>query len=308
MKSISKSELYKPAVILASILAMGFICFFFYKIVVKYLQWKSSTFSKESFIDEIFDNDSNVGIISMMKSPKNIDTWLQKHRDIGIQHFYIRLEETPELEEYLSNQKDVTLKIGTSAGINEYDLIQERQNTWVNECLKTAEKDNKNIKWLFHIDSDEILRGDLSELKKLPEETRTFWIQNEEAKFDKVPSKTDNCFNAKKLMNCSERSSNCVSYGNGKSCGRVASDVTCNGPHRMKSKKEKKSAKLDSIFVEHYESCDFDTYKQKFKRLAANDKKMKIPFSYYNESIEAIKKNDENELYKIYEKYRVINN
>ena len=39
----------------------------------------------------------------MMKSPKNIDTWLRKHRNLGIQHFYIRLEETPDLEEYLKS-------------------------------------------------------------------------------------------------------------------------------------------------------------------------------------------------------------
>ena len=133
MKYITKSSFYKPLIILSTILAIFSICYLFYVIIVKYLIYKN----KEPFND----GSSNVGIVSMMKSPKNIDVWLTKHRNLGIQHFYIRLEETPELEEYLSQQPDVTLQIGKSEGVNEYDVQQERQNTWVNECLRTAETD-----------------------------------------------------------------------------------------------------------------------------------------------------------------------
>lgn len=297
---MSTSSSYKLYITIATILAIFFICFFFYKVIIKYLKWKNNEIAKESFTNR------NVGIVSMMKSPKNIDTWLRKHRNLGIQHFYIRLEETPDLEEYLKQQPDVTLQIGKSEGVNEYDVQQQRQDVWVNECLRKAENDGNNIKWLFHIDGDEILRGDLSELNNLPEDIRTFWIQNEEAKFEKVPSKSDNCFRSSKLTNCAKEPKKCVSYGNGKSCGRVSSDVYANGPHRMKSSKELKPKKLDSIIVEHYESCDFDIYKEKFKRLSVQDRNIDIPFSYYNESIDACKKNDDSELYKVYQKYRVI--
>ena len=301
MKYITKSSFYKPLIIISTILAIFSICYLFYIVIVKYLIYKNENIAKEAF----YDGSSNVGIVSMMKSPKNVDVWLTKHRNLGIQHFYIRLEETPELEEYLSQQPDVTLQIGKSEGLNEYDVQQERQNTWVNECLRTAETDGHGLNWLFHIDGDEILRGDLSELNSYPEDVRTIWIQNEEAKFTKVPGKEDSCFEASKMANCGE-DGGCVSYGNGKSCGRVTSDVQAHGPHRMKSTLETSSLKNPNIVVEHYESCDFEIYKEKFKRLSVQDRNIDIPFSYYNESIEAAKKDDDDELYRIYEKYRVI--
>lgn len=302
MKIISKSVIYKPAIIIATILAMLIICYIFYYITVRYLQWKNSKIPKESFLD----GKTDVGIVSMIREPKNIDTWLDKHRTIGIKHFYIRLEQTPDLEDYLKKQEDVTLQIGESSGINEYEEIQNRQSKWVNEAFKLARNDNNGVKWLFHIDCDEILRGNLHEIAEYPEDVRTFWIQNEEAKFSKVPSSKDNCFSASKLVDCSKDSKNCVSYGNGKGCGRVGEDVESNGPHRMKSKLEKKSKKNKTIVVEHYESCDFDIFKKKFKNLAVQDNDSKIPFSYYNESIEACKENNDDKLYKIYEKYRIV--
>lgn len=64
--------------------------------------------------------------------------------------------------------------------------------------------------------------------------------------------------------------------------------------------------KLDDLEVEHYESCDFDIYKQKFKNLSVQDKNNDIPFSYYNESIDAAKENDDDKLREIYSKYRVV--
>lgn len=296
----SNSQYYIPWIQVATFLAIIIICYVFYKTMITYLEWKNENLPKESF-----NTNKGCGIVSMMKNPKNIDTWLQKHRDLGIKHFYIRLEQTPDVEEYLGNQHDVTLQIGKSKGVNEYEEIQERQNIWVNEALRKAEKDN-DVNWLFHIDADEILKGDLNKVQELPDSVRTFWFQNEEAKFDKVPQKTDSCFSASTLTDCSKEPKNCVSYGNGKGCGRVAPDVLANGPHRMKStKKENTDEKVDVIKLEHYESCDFDIFKEKFKHLAVQDKKSTIPFAYYNESINAAKDDDDNALYKIYEKYRV---
>lgn len=302
---ISRSRFYKPWILFATVLAIFGICLLFYITMTKYLLWKSNEI-QENFLDSFPKYSSNVGIVSMIKQPKNIETWLEKHRTLGIKHFYIRLEETPELEEYLESQQDVTVKVGNSAGVNEYDEIQTRQNKWVNQAYKLAELDGNNVQWLIHIDCDEILKGDLKKVQELPEDVRTFWIQNIEAKFEKVPGKEDNCFQASKFAKCGTNNSGCVSYANGKSGGRVASDVSSFGPHRMKSELEKnESVKLEDLEVEHYESCDFDIYKQKFKNLSVQDKETKIPFSYYNESIEAAKEDDDDKLQQIYEKYRV---
>ena len=301
---ISRSKIYLPYIRFATVLAMIAIFMIFYIVIRRYIKWKDRELTKESFVDSY--EKTNVGIVSMIKKPKNIETWLKKHRDLGICHFYIRLEETPELEEYLEQQPDVTLQKGKSTGVNEYGGIQTRQNTWVNEAFRLAKGDQTPTKWLIHIDSDEILQGNLKKVQELPDNVRTFWIQNKEAKFDKVPEESDNCFSAKKFVNCGKEGSSCVSYANGKSGGRVESDVECNGCHRMKSVQEKDSIKLDDLEVEHYESCDFNIYKQKFKNLAVQDKKNNIPFSYYNESIDAAKKDDNNKLRQIFEKYRVV--
>jgi hypothetical protein len=135
-------------------------------------------------IDENFEtNTENIGIISMMKDPKNIETWLKHHRDLGIKRFYIRLEETPTIEEYVKSQEDVYLQIGKSTGKNEYNEKQTRQRVFIDEMLEKARDDN--IKWVIHIDSDELVVGDLNEIRELPENVRIFWMQNEEAKYAK---------------------------------------------------------------------------------------------------------------------------
>jgi hypothetical protein len=48
-----------------------------------------------------------IAIASCVKNPKNIETWLDLHRDLGISRFYIRLEDTPDLVDYLKSQPDV---------------------------------------------------------------------------------------------------------------------------------------------------------------------------------------------------------
>jgi len=254
---------------------------------------------------ENFENPKakGIGVISMIKDPKNIKTWLKHHRDLGIRRFYIRLEDTPDLESYLNSQSDVHLKVGKSTGVNEYDEKQVRQHAWVNDALKIARNDG--IKWLVHIDADELLSGQMNEILTLPQSVRTFWMQNKEAKFPKVPEKSDDCFSASKVVDCGKNNNSCVAYQNGKGGGRTTSDVEANGCHRLKSNREERSIKLERVFVLHYESCDFDIFKTKFKGLAVQDKKIKIPFPYYNESIAAAKKNDDKKLYEIYQKYRV---
>ena len=70
-----------------------------------------------------------------------------------------------------------------------------------------------------------------------------------------------------------KNNNSCVAYQNGKAGGRTTSDVKANGPHRFKSNRESNPTKLKRVFVLHYESCDFDIFKTKFKSLAVQDKK-----------------------------------
>lgn len=295
------------------------LCYTFYVLVVKYLSWKNAQIPKstqESFLDFFFSrnvnnhqvhkNTSTIGIVSSMKQPKDIETWLQKHREMGIQHFYIRLEDTPDLVDFFQEQPDVTLQLGNSKGVNEYQELQKRQDIWVNEALVLANRE-KRVGWIIHIDADELLHGDLQEITELPDDVETFWMQNEEVKYNKVPSVQDNAFsNVATFVDCSKNPGKCVSYGNGKGGGRVNSTTKSHGPHRFICRQPNtKEVKLSGMKVHHYESCDFETYKQKFSRLAVQDKPNNIPFAYYNESILAAKWNDDRELYRLYRKYRV---
>jgi hypothetical protein len=276
---------------------------------------------RDPTIKERFDNKSNienyngdiselststklkVAIVSMMRRPKDIDEWIRYHRELGITRFYIRLEDSEELEEYLEGQKDITLEIGKSTGKDEYKEIQTRQCSMVENALKKAIEDGMD--WLVHIDSDELLEGDIDEFRKLPETVRTVYMNNKEAVYSDVPRENDKCFKAASFRDCTLSNSGCVSYVNGKSAGRAAPDVSCNGPHRFKSNRVDGEERQVSIKILHYESCDFNTYKQKFKQIA-KEPKSDIPFPYYNDSVAAAQKDNDSDLENVFKKYRVI--
>lgn len=269
-------------------------------------------------------NEGRIGIVSMMKNPKNMEHWLQHHRDMGVAHFYIRLEESPEWEAYLNEQPDVTLFVGKSTGINEYEEKQVRQTNFVNLALKQALQSG-SLDWLIQIDSDELLSGDLDEVRDLPESVRTCWMNNVEAVYEGVPGKNDSCFQAAKFRECSKGHDGCVSYANGKGGGRVAPDVSSFGSHRFKSgnkgsgrdkegsgrdKEGHKEVQLKRLLVQHFESCDYDLYKEKYTQLSNTDTQIDIPFSYYHESIRAAEvaniTGNEDALQCVYTKHRTV--
>ena len=106
------------------------ICTFIY-IVINYFYYKSQEYTQEG-LENADNQEANIGIISMIKNPKNIETWLKKNRENGVSHFYIRLEDSPDVMDYLQDQQDVTLQIGKGSGNNEYNEIQTRQEKMVN--------------------------------------------------------------------------------------------------------------------------------------------------------------------------------
>ena len=237
-----------------------------------------------------------IALVTLIHKPKNIETWLKIHRDLGISRFYIQLENTPELVDFLKLQPDVTLTVFISNDSNQYTTLQKRQIDFTNKILKICKED-----WLIHIDSDEILHGNLNEILSLPENVQTFWMQNVEAVYADIPESSDNCFEAIEYRDCSTSGSGCVSYINGKGGGRVVHGVKSNGPHRFKSNNGIE-VKLNMV-VRHYESCDFDQYVKKFSRLSKGAKLNEIPFEYYRDSILA--NGNVDTLKEVYKRYRV---
>jgi hypothetical protein len=267
-------------------------------ILLLFLINNKQTFSKE--YSSFSKQKQTIALISLIYLPKNIETWLEIHRKLGIDRFYIRLEDTPDLVEYLSSQPDVTLMVGSSSkDDNQYTTLQTRQTETMDKVIKLCKNDG--IDFLIHIDCDEILEGDLDEIRSLPESVGTFWMQNHEAVYEGIPTKMDNCFAAKFYRNCGESNANCASYSNGKGGGRVSSNLTAHGPHRFRSNGSE--VKLNNLIVKHYESCDFDQYIKKYTRLKRGVKMDDIPFPYYRESI--LSNGDTSILKEVYTKYRI---
>ena len=157
----SLSYQYASWIDMAAFALFAIVCAMFVYIIINYFQWKST----EGFQEEEPDK---IAAVTMMKNPKNVETWLKKNRASGIGHFYIRLEDSPDVLSYLNDQSDVTVHVGKSKGINEYEDIQHRQVKMVDECLEKAQTDGSNAKWLIHIDADELIDGDLDEIRQQP--------------------------------------------------------------------------------------------------------------------------------------------
>jgi hypothetical protein len=257
---------------------------------------------------------TSVGIMSLVRDPRNIETWLDIHRQLGIKHFYISVEDSPGTFDYLDKLPFVTAKKSkVNGGVDEWWNLMGRQGDWDELAIWAARNDLHGVKWLVSMDADEILWGNLSVIENLPEKVRTFKLYNEEARYDKVPTLADNCFEATYFVKCwgqaDPLNKKCNSYSNGKSGGRVAADVHPWGPHYMRSDgiKPGNSPWLEGIRIRHYDSCSFSKWKSKFWHLAGRKKHKKDPgMIWYHESMEAIRSNNIVNMYKTYKKYKVL--
>lgn len=247
----------------------------------------------------IIKNQGGVAIASLMRRPVDISLWLNHHRKMGVKHFYIRLEDSPGWVDMLESQKDVTLVVAASdVSGNNYETLQYRQHDFVNWAINQA---MGKYSWLFHIDADELLHGNLSILSALPKQVKCVHMQNVEAVYD--PSNNDTCFSAKKFLKCSNGAP-CKSYGNGKAGGRVEEGVSPHGPHMFIYKDGSDPSSyyeipFDDLHVLHFDACSFGTWVEKYFHLGRN-KQENIPFTYYNESIKASK-----DAFDTYQKYKM---
>jgi hypothetical protein len=237
-----------------------------------------------------------VAIVSMVRKPVDFFIWLKHHRNLGVKHFFIKLEDTPDLEEILSSQKDITLETGKSDKTNNYDTLQSRQIEFGNKVLQKAKK----YDWLIHIDSDELLHGSLASLSDLDDNKKCIKLENAEAVID---SEKPGCFDSSKFLRCG-KGAPCRSYVNGKAGGRPVTGVTMAGPHDFAyngvPSDEEHTFKIPfkDLHVLHFDSCSFGAWAEKFRHLSKNDSSdAKTPFPYYNQSVDAVKP-----LYELYKK------
>jgi hypothetical protein len=246
------------------------------------------------------NNPLKIAIASMIMKPVDLSIWLEHHRTIGIKLFFIRLEDTPELIDYLKKQNDVILEIGEiDKNGNNYLTQNYRQDELVNKSIQKCIE--LNYDWIFHIDSDELLDGNFLFLHKLLANIKCLKLINAEAIYDE-DNKT--CFSSSKFLKCIHGSS-CRSYANGKAGGRAEIGVQSFGPHTFSyngnyDDNVTYNIPFDNLHILHFDSCSFEKWVSKFKNYSINNKS-DIPFVYYNESMSIV--NDAFDVYKKYTMY-----
>ena len=154
------------------------------------------------YINEEFTNtqivkpQSKIGLITIMRKPIDLSLWLKYHRNLGITKFFFKVEDTPELEDYLKNQQDVWFEMSESDKIgNNYETLLQRHTIFIAKILKVSKE--YNIDFLFNVDVDELLHGSLLFLDNLDKKYNCLVIQNAEAVYNENET---SCFSATKFL------------------------------------------------------------------------------------------------------------
>ena len=232
----------------------------------------------------VFQTLPKVGIISMMKYPHQITTWLKYHLSLGIDKIYLFMDDPKDeniqiIHDYvntnnLNNKITVTVIDDVWKKENNYQDDPEkdaplnwnvRQDMSVNHALRIGKEDNVDI--LIHIDSDELLymekNNDIRSVFKKYAKNNTFKFDNVEIAPDREDYK--NCFTEAKYFR--KNGDGFIAYGNGKSAGRVGK-VRSHGPHYMLELDGKDTTKWltkDELIVLHYVSCNLEELTKKYK-------------------------------------------
>jgi len=269
------------------------IIIFIMVLIILYLINNRYEKMSEEYVYEFFANppihekqNSTVGLITFMRKPIDLSLWFKHHRTIGVTHFFIRVEDTPELEDYLQNQKDVTFEMGNSNkdGDN-YMTLFERQITFINDTLVKAQ--DMGIDWVFNVDVDELLHGRLKILDNIDSNYKCLKLENAEAIYREEEA---TCFSAVKFLRCGKNAP-CRAYANGKSAARPEKGVESRGVHNFSYNNRVEGKNIynvpfEDLHILHFDSCSLGSWIEKYYHLSKNSKN-NIPFPYYHQSIDA---------------------
>lgn len=112
----------------------------------------------EPSVPEPYAPRIRLAIVTMTKRPSNFATWLRYHRTVcGVEHFFLRVEDTPCLENFLleppwSELCTVTLAQST---VRDWEAQTQRQ---MNHCFSAINRARAaGYTHLLHLDDDELL-------------------------------------------------------------------------------------------------------------------------------------------------------
>lgn len=197
-----------------------------------------------------------VAIVSLVKEPHAMQTWVDHHKNrMKIDKFYIFADDDQEdlglADPSVQVVKNWKGRLGYTwdSNIDEPANVRVRQELVFNEALRMAKQDN--VKFLIHIDSDELLMGDTPAevFERYPDST-SFHMKNEELAPDRMDYQ--NCFLEGQKFHSDP--TKYTAYGNGKAAGRVG-ECAWHGPHYISGKNSKELPE-DELKVLHYPSCN----------------------------------------------------
>lgn len=219
-----------------------------------------------------------LAIACMTKRPSNFVTWLTYHKEVaGVQHFYLRVEDTPALETFLSKPPWDTLCTVTAAQstVRDWGGQTRRQMTHVTFSIRKAVA--AGYTHLMHLDDDELLY--------LPHGVNAL----ESSVCHLSPSIADlHALNLEALapsVNCQNPFAECVAFkhrpndycaygvgpnSRGKSMGAlVHPDLRPRGPHHFAASYPAQASQTHVLppqvaVVLHYESCRYERWRDKF--------------------------------------------
>eukprot|EP00316_Scyphosphaera_apsteinii_P012205 CAMPEP_0119338596 /NCGR_PEP_ID=MMETSP1333-20130426/96474_1 /TAXON_ID=418940 /ORGANISM="Scyphosphaera apsteinii, Strain RCC1455" /LENGTH=417 /DNA_ID=CAMNT_0007349919 /DNA_START=93 /DNA_END=1347 /DNA_ORIENTATION=+ len=254
------------------------------------------------------------GLVCMTKSPHRLETWLRFHAEIlHVMKFWLRVEDTPALEELLSKPPWATLVTAIySSGTRDFGLnfggvnATGRQYMHVTETIPRARA--AGVTHLLHIDDDELLycphgvKALVCELQRVADGVADVHALALEALVPR--GGCEDAFTEARVFR--HKRSAYGSYGSaagsaGKSFGVIAVDnLTCDGPHHFRAGWQSLAPRGDFsstyllppciAVVLHYESCDYIRWKTKFTELARRHAEVGgtllfPPGSFYAESL-----------------------
>lgn len=220
-----------------------------------------------------------IGVVCSVKDPINLESWASHHRRIGVDVFYVYIDETSgkdvaareqcrkagirpftyDLEwAALQNGKDV------DPGWDQPTTLVFKQRAVVNDALARASKEG--LEWLFHLDSDELLgvrNNDLrGALGTVPRKHETIYFENLEL-IPETESSPD-CLKDGSLFRADPR--RFLHYANGKPAARVVPGVRFGGPHRFVSASGSEyRMPQEQMVVYHYVSCTLEEMEKKIR-------------------------------------------
>jgi hypothetical protein len=235
----------------------------------------------------------DVAIATMTLCPPDLSEWIEYHFRIGISRIYLRLEGERMMNTISILERYPDVIVLETQMYPEGDQML-RQTMFVETAIERALEDSMDF--LLHIDDDELLYihpglGLSDLLSQMGNDYDYLHIDNVEAVYPHT-SKDQSCYRRTVLFRECNRQP-CRSYGNGKSMARLSKNTSPHGVHYFKG--IRKDIPHTMALILHFESCDFTTWKQKFKILPPSS------FSFYKDSHRLVQKNlSSDELHAMY--------